>query len=84
MTAIFIALTMLVIIQLIYPVVTIALAQLFGKESLENDQNPEKSHHFACIITAYKNAAIALPLVESLLRQSYKEFTIYLVADDCK
>ena len=84
MTAIFIALTMLVIIQLIYPVVTIALAQLFGKESLENDQNPEKSHHFACIITAYKNAAIALPLVESLLRQSYKEFTIYLVADECE
>ncbi|MFK7906495.1 MAG: glycosyltransferase [Chitinophagales bacterium] len=43
---------------------------------------------FACIITAYKNADIAMPLVESLLVQNYeqpeeKQPFIYLVADEC-
>ena len=40
-------------------------------------------HEFACIITAYRNAAMAVPLVESLLQQSHRRFSIYLVADDC-
>jgi cellulose synthase/poly-beta-1,6-N-acetylglucosamine synthase-like glycosyltransferase len=35
------------------------------------------------IITAYRNAAIAKPLVESLLKQRYENFIIYLVADEC-
>lgn len=38
---------------------------------------------FACIITAYKNSAIAKPLVESLLQQTHDHYTIYLVADEC-
>lgn len=41
------------------------------------------NHHFACIITAYRNAAIARPLVESLRCQSHPNLTIYLVADEC-
>ncbi len=36
-----------------------------------------------CIITAYKDAQIALPLIESLLSQSHPSFRVYLVADDC-
>ncbi|MGB0930170.1 MAG: glycosyltransferase [Chitinophagales bacterium] len=43
---------------------------------------------FGCIITAYKNADIAVPLVESLLKQNYgksdaDKHLIYLVADEC-
>ena len=43
---------------------------------------------FACIITAYKNADIAVPLVDSLLAQNYgreekDKCLIYLVADEC-
>ncbi len=42
-----------------------------------------KAFDFGCIITAYKNAAIAKPLIESLIRQSYQNHMIYLVADEC-
>ncbi len=43
---------------------------------------------FACIITAYKNVEIAIPLVDSLLSQNYQQseedkYMIYLVADEC-
>ncbi|EIM75815.1 cell wall biosynthesis glycosyltransferase [Nitritalea halalkaliphila LW7] len=39
----------------------------------------------ACVITAYKEGHVALPLIESLRRQRYGEqnFHIYLVADRC-
>ncbi|MFK7969527.1 MAG: glycosyltransferase [Bacteroidia bacterium] len=39
---------------------------------------------FACVITAYKNMDIAVPLVESLLKQQYPHFHIYLVGDQCE
>ncbi len=38
----------------------------------------------ACMITAYKDIQVALPLVESLLHQDHAQFRIYLVADDCQ
>lgn len=38
---------------------------------------------YAHIITAYKNAEIAKPLVVSLLKQGYQQAHIYLVADEC-
>lgn len=38
---------------------------------------------FAVIITAYKNVEISEPLIESLLKQSYKNFEIFLIADCC-
>lgn len=83
-------LALLFILQLVYPFVTVLLARVFGKKGISpNDPNPstktQSPHpsHFACIITAYRNAAIARPLVESLLRQSYPDLTVYLVADEC-
>jgi cellulose synthase/poly-beta-1,6-N-acetylglucosamine synthase-like glycosyltransferase len=39
---------------------------------------------FACIITAYRDLEIALPQVESILRQNYRNFRIYLVGDRCE
>lgn len=39
---------------------------------------------FSCIITAYKSMDIAVPLVESLIKQDYPHFHIYLVADQCE
>lgn len=38
---------------------------------------------FACIITAYRNIEINKPLVDSLLKQHYQNYHIYLVADRC-
>ncbi len=42
-----------------------------------------QEHDYGCIITAYKNAEIAKPLVHSLLKQNYGQLHIYLVADEC-
>ncbi len=77
-----------VILQLIYPLLTVLAARLFGHERLPSNPQILKSSNphltdFACIITAYRNAAIAKPLVESLLQQTHVRCMIYLVADEC-
>jgi cellulose synthase/poly-beta-1,6-N-acetylglucosamine synthase-like glycosyltransferase len=74
----------LVLAQLLYPFLTVLLAQLFGKERIKEDKTAANTDFdYACIITAYRNAAIAKPLVESLLRQTHDKQLIYLVADEC-
>ncbi|SDL07418.1 Glycosyltransferase, catalytic subunit of cellulose synthase and poly-beta-1,6-N-acetylglucosamine synthase [Catalinimonas alkaloidigena] len=39
--------------------------------------------NFACVITAYRDADVAGPLVAALLQQHYPHYRIYLVADGC-
>lgn len=49
----------------------------------ENKQlHADDINDFACVITVYRNIAIAIPLINSLFKQDYPNFTIYLVADD--
>lgn len=81
--AIFAILATLVVLQLLYPFVTVLAARLLGRERLENPETTERLFDYACIVTAYRNSAIAKPLVESLLRQTYPHLTIYVVADEC-
>ena len=81
MTTLFGILACLLIVQLVYPFVTVLLAQIFGKRRRLPPATAPRD--YACIITAYRNAAIARPLVESLLRQNHPKCTIYLVADEC-
>lgn len=71
--------------QLVYPLTTIMLASFFGRErrNKERQQTISRPFDYACIITAYRNAAIARPLVDSLLQQTNQNFTVYLVADEC-
>lgn len=74
-----------VVFQLVYPFCTVALARLFGRERVRaTPAGARVSQDFACIITAYRNAAIARPLVESLLRQTHGQHIVYLVADECE
>ena len=105
--------SLLLVVQLVYPFVTVLLAQVFGKKRAEFDsfstvvepenqklpvstapplhcpatnpvsQSTLQPFNYACIITAYRNAAIAEPLVASLLRQTYPNLVVYLVADEC-
>lgn len=75
--------SLLLIVQLVYPFVTTLLAQIFGKEKLDALNTPSRDFDFGCIITAYQNAAIAGPLVASLLRQTHQRQLVYLVADEC-
>jgi cellulose synthase/poly-beta-1,6-N-acetylglucosamine synthase-like glycosyltransferase len=71
-------------LQLLYPFLTVLLARLFGREKrLATAPATSRAFDFACVITAYKNAAIAGPLVRSLLRQTYPNLMVYLVADEC-
>jgi cellulose synthase/poly-beta-1,6-N-acetylglucosamine synthase-like glycosyltransferase len=73
-------------LQLVYPFLSVMAARVFGKEDLPKaDKNAPalKQFDFGCIITAYKNAEIARPLIASLLKQPYHHLHIYLVADEC-
>ncbi len=66
---------------MVLPFITVVLS-LFGKEKISSTEI-KKDFDFGCIITAYKNANITKPLIQSLLKQNYSNFEIYLVADDC-
>lgn len=89
----YLALVAWVVFQLGFPFVTVLGAQLFGsrfatykvapREQFATCKVAPREPDYACIITAYRNAGIARPLVESLLRQSYPQHIIYLVADEC-
>lgn len=69
-----------VLFFLVLPFFTVILS-LLKKEKIR--QGAGQKHDFACIITAYKNIDMSLPLIDSLLSQDYKDYFIYLVADDC-
>ncbi len=43
----------------------------------------DREFDFAAIITAHQDTRFIPPLVDSLLRQSYQNFVVYVVADDC-
>jgi cellulose synthase/poly-beta-1,6-N-acetylglucosamine synthase-like glycosyltransferase len=42
-----------------------------------------KSFDFAVVITAHKEIKLVPPLVDSLLKQSYSNYVVYVVADAC-
>lgn len=71
----------IILFFLILPFLTILLSFL-GSEKLASEKE-EKKFDFACIITAYKNAEITKPLIQSILNQDYKNFEIYVMADNC-
>jgi cellulose synthase/poly-beta-1,6-N-acetylglucosamine synthase-like glycosyltransferase len=85
MKLLFALVSFLLVVQLVYPFITVVLAQLSKSPNIPISQHPNiQARHFACIITAYRNAAIARPLVDSLLRQTYPNLHVYLVADECE
>ena len=43
----------------------------------------DKDFEFGFIITAHQEAQFILPLVDSILKQEYQKFRIFVVADDC-
>lgn len=68
---------------LTFPFWTVFMS-LFRNEKIADEQPSDKQFDYGCIITAYKNADIAKPLIQSLLRQTHRHFHIYLVADACE
>jgi len=44
---------------------------------------PEKDYTFGILITAHQQTDFLPPIVDSLLKQTYTRFNVYIVADDC-
>lgn len=66
------------IFWLVFHALGVALA---GMRKAPMIEQAEPQADFACLITAYKSLDISVPLVESLLKQNYPNFHIYLIAD---
>jgi cellulose synthase/poly-beta-1,6-N-acetylglucosamine synthase-like glycosyltransferase len=43
----------------------------------------DKNYEFGIVITAHQETSFIIPLVDSILKQTYQQFYIYVVADDC-
>jgi cellulose synthase/poly-beta-1,6-N-acetylglucosamine synthase-like glycosyltransferase len=68
---------------LVFPFFTVLLSLFFKDKTIETQEDkPQKDYDFANIITAYRNADMAKPLVQSLLMQTHNKHHIYLVADN--
>jgi glycosyltransferase involved in cell wall biosynthesis/cellulose synthase/poly-beta-1,6-N-acetylglucosamine synthase-like glycosyltransferase len=68
-------------IFLVFPALLQLIARIKGYAKSTPDFNP--TSNFGLIITAYGDAEISIPLIDSLLKQRYQNFVIYLVADSC-
>jgi len=80
METVYLLVSSIIIFFLIFPFLTVLLAQFRKEKELAP---VKKDVDFACIITAYKNSEITKPLVQSLLKQTHKNFHVYVVADAC-
>lgn len=65
-----------------FPLLSMWIAGIKGLPQLKKTKEGFVTD-FACIITAYGDASIALQQVHSLISQSHSKFHIYLVADNC-
>ena len=84
-TTLYIIIAAVLLFFLLLPFATVFLS-LFAKEKIKPVAESDagyRAYDYGCIITAYKNAEIAKPLIQSLLKQLYPHFHIYLVADEC-
>jgi cellulose synthase/poly-beta-1,6-N-acetylglucosamine synthase-like glycosyltransferase len=75
------AITFILILFLVLPFVMVVISLLF-RERLK-PRRPLQEYDFGNVITAYRNAEIAKPLVQSLLKQTHQNHLIYLIADNC-
>jgi glycosyltransferase involved in cell wall biosynthesis/cellulose synthase/poly-beta-1,6-N-acetylglucosamine synthase-like glycosyltransferase len=81
LSVLFYAIQILILLFLLFPFFSVILSLFFRKPRLKNKIN--QKFDFGLIITAYKETEITLPLVDSLLKQNYENYLIYLVADEC-
>lgn len=81
---VFYIISFILIFFLVLPFITVLLS-LFRKDKTAEKLKgkPIKEYDYANIITAYRNADIAKPLIQSLLIQTHARHHIYLVADNC-
>jgi cellulose synthase/poly-beta-1,6-N-acetylglucosamine synthase-like glycosyltransferase len=63
-----------------------AVVKLFKIQSPYQRKKAEvnKNFEFGIIITAHQETEFIFPLVDSIQRQAYQNFFVYIVADDCE
>jgi len=86
LTTIFMIISAILIFFLVFPFIMVLLSGIFKDrvKPIKKGDAAYKEVDYGCIITAYKNAEIAKPLIESLVNtQKYNNLHVYLVADDC-
>ena len=81
------ALQFILSIHLILPLVLLVIYSVYkilkaGKKvTLKGPY--QKSYKLGVIVTAHRETTFIPPIVDSLLKQTYKNFEVYVVADDC-
>lgn len=79
-------LNVLLALYFIVPVLLFLLHIVIGKNHdpfLTHKKITDKQFDFAAIITAHQDTKCIPPLIDSMLKQKYKNFMVYVVADDC-
>lgn len=54
-----------------------------GRPEAEKPSLINKNYQFGIVITAHRETAFLPPIVDSLIKQEYPHFNVYIVADDC-
>jgi cellulose synthase/poly-beta-1,6-N-acetylglucosamine synthase-like glycosyltransferase len=85
---IFVLIQILLAIFLLLPLALLIIHYI--RKMLVGDRSPldrpakiEKDFSFAAIVTAHQDTRLIPPLVDSLIRQTYGNLRVYVVADDC-
>src|SRR6202044_163061 len=83
----FIFLQVFLALFLIHPfflLLIFCLRRVFGIKPKNILASPiTKNYHFGIIVTAHQETIFIPPIVDSLLKQKYPYFDVYVVADDC-
>lgn len=78
---IFYVIQVITVFFLLFPFLNVIASLLIPGKKIR--EKITKQYDFAAVITAYKETEICIPLVESLLKQDYENYIVYLVADEC-
>lgn len=68
---------------LLLPFIINIVHLLFYNRSQKEQTDTSFQKDIACVITAYKNLDLAVLATDSLLKQDYSNYHIYIVADEC-
>jgi cellulose synthase/poly-beta-1,6-N-acetylglucosamine synthase-like glycosyltransferase len=83
----FILLQAIVAFYLLLPTVLLLIHFLFTRNKpllgKKYKAVTDKNFDFAAIVTVHKDTRFIQPLADSFLKQTYRNFTVYIVADDC-
>lgn len=76
-----VAVVLVISLLLSIPFILYCLHLFVRKNNITNTVSQESD--IACVITAYKNVEMAFLAADSLLKQDYKNYHVYIVADNC-